>query len=688
MRFASSAVTRLRPSGLLALRRGSLLQLGIAWLTVFVVATWLTTGHDLGSKVVSDVLYVAGVGAAASFSVVAAFKAQPHQRVFWRLLAVSNVLWLGGEVVWSVLELGLGKEAPFPSFADVLYLSSYALVLPAILLGFSRTVRSRPLRSLLDTSIVVVAIAYVGWVALIEPQTSWGLSAATATGIAYPLLGVAILMLLAGVGLGVRAIPTSFVLVAVAFLVSALADSAFTYLVVIHEYVPGYWLNLGWQLEAVLMCLAAASAIRGEAAPREALLRRDVGLGVVIAGTASVLVIVASELMDGDLSVFGAALGGFAVVAIVLRMYLTSREKEEIARRLDRSLSLLKATLESTADGIVVVDRTGRISHWNMKFVEMWRIPHELLAAHDDERIRTCISDQIADLEAYRAKLEEVAAAPTADSFDVVECQDGRVFERWSQPQLLDGRSVGRVTSFRDVTVRRRLEEDLRQAQKMEAVGRLAGGIAHDFNNLLTGISGYAEMIEESPSGADVADDAHQIRRAAGRAAELTHQLLAFGGKQVLLPQHVDLTSIVESVEPLLSSLIGTHVHLELDLAPDSFVEVDPAQIEQVLVNLTLNARDSMVDGGVLTIRTVRESDTDVRLEVIDTGEGMSEENLARALEPFFTTKPQGEGTGLGLPTVLGIVEQSGGTFGLTSRLGEGTCASIVFSTLEAQLAA
>ena len=128
------------------------------------------------------------------------------------------------------------------------------MVLPAILLGFSRTVRSRPLRSLLDTSIVVVAIADLGWVALIQPQTSWGLSAATATGIAYPLLGVAILMLLAGVGLGVRAIPTSFVLVAVAFLVSALADSAFTYLVVIHEYVPGYWLNVGWQVEAVLLC--------------------------------------------------------------------------------------------------------------------------------------------------------------------------------------------------------------------------------------------------------------------------------------------------------------------------------------------------------------------------------------------------------------------------------------------------
>ena len=148
------------------------------------------------------------------------------------------------------------------------------------------------------------------------------------------------------------------------------------------------------------------------------------------------------------------------------------------------------------------------------------------------------------------------------------------------------------------------------------------------------------------------------------------------------------MTSIVESVAPLLRSLVGTHVRLELDVAPDSFVEVDPAQIEQVLVNLTLNARDSMVGGGVLIIRTVRESDTSIRLEVIDSGEGMSEEILARALEPFYTTKPFGEGTGLGLPTVLGVIEQSGGTFSLTSRPGEGTCASIVFPTVEAQLAA
>ena len=407
----------------------------------------------------------------------------------------------------------------------------------------------------------------------------------------------------------------------------------------------------------------------------------------MIAGTAAVLVIVAHELTKGHLSVFGAALGGFAVLAIVLRMYITSREKEQIARQLDRSLSLLQATLESTADGIVVVDRAGRISHWNMKFAELWRIPHELLAAHDDEQILTCINDQIAD-PGVSSEARGVGRRADRRQLRRGRCQDGRVFERWSQPQLLDGRYVGRVTSFRDVTVRRRLEDDLRQAQKMEAVGRLAGGIAHDFNNLLTAISGYAEMIEESPSRADVADDARQIRRAAGRAAELTHQLLAFGGKQVLLLQHVDLTSVVERVQPLLSSLVGTHVRLELDLAPDSFVEVDPAQIEQVLVNLTLNARDSMTSGGVLTIRTVRESDTGVRLEVVDTGEGMSEEILARALEPFFTTKPLGEGTGLGLPTVLGIVEQSGGTFSLTSRPGEGTCARIVFPAVEAQAAA
>jgi two-component system cell cycle sensor histidine kinase/response regulator CckA len=422
----------------------------------------------------------------------------------------------------------------------------------------------------------------------------------------------------------------------------------------------------------VLLCLAALAAIRGEQPARQARPSRDVGLGIVVVGTAAVVALVARELTGGHLTVYGAVLACFAISALVLRMYVTTREKESIARRLDRSLSLLHATLESTADGILVVDNDGRITGWNKKFAAMWKIPLEVLETGDDARVIESVLSQLVEPERFLAKVTELYGDPTATSFDVIDFSDGRIFERYSQPQRLDGHAAGRVWSFREITERRRLEDNLRQAQKMEAVGRLAGGIAHDFNNLLTGISGYAEVIAAHPSGPRVADDARQVQRAASRAAELTHQLLAFGRKQMLLPQQIDLATVVDDVQPLLRSLVGEAAQLRIELERGHMVEVDPGQMEQVIVNLALNARDGMPAGGTLTIRAAAEGGS-VTLEVSDTGVGMDEETLTRATEPFFTTKATGEGTGLGLATAVGIIEQSGGTLTITSRPGVGT---------------
>jgi signal transduction histidine kinase len=665
-------------------RTGAVLAaaIGAGWLVAFTLATRAAEGSELASQVVGDVVYVIGVAAAAGFSVVAALRAQPHQRLFWRLLALSNLGWLAGEILWAVLELGLGQEVPFPSVADALYLGSYVMVLPAIALGSTRLVsREQRWRALLDTSIVVVAIAYVGWMALIRPQLAWGMSLATATGIAYPLLGVAILMLLVTTGRGIRAMPLSLRLVGAGFLASALTDAAYTYFVSLHEFVAGSWLNIGWQLEAVLLCLAALAAIRGEQPARQVRPGRDVGLGVVVAGTSAVVALVARELTGEQLSVYGAVLACFAIGALVLRMYVTTREKESIARRLDRSVSLLHATLESTADGILVVDTHGRITSWNEKFATMWRIPTEVLEAGDPARVAEFGLRDIVEPERLLANRTALFGDPRATSFDVIDFSDGRSFERYSQPQQLDGRTAGRVWSFRDITERRRLEEDLRQAQKMEAVGRLAGGIAHDFNNLLTVISGYAEVIAANPAAPRVADDARQVQRAASRAAELTHQLLAFGRKQLLRPQQIDLAAVVEDVQPLLRSLVGETVRLTFDLDPGNIVEVDPGQMEQVVVNLALNARDAMPAGGTLAIRIAAEAGH-VTLVVSDTGVGMDEETLTRATEPFFTTKAAGEGTGLGLATAVGIIEQSGGTLTITSKAESGTQVTVALPAL------
>ena len=255
------------------------------------------------------------------------------------------------------------------------------------------------------------------------------------------------------------------------------------------------------------------------------------------------------------------------------------------------------------------------------------------------------------------------------------------------------------VVNSRDVTESRALEQQLLQAQKMEAVGRLAGGVAHDFNNLLTAILGYADLMEERVSGdEDLSANLREIRTAGQRAAALTRQLLAFSRKQILQPRTLDLNTVVTSIEKMLRRLIGEDIEIVTRLAPSvGSVRADPGQIEQVLVNLAVNSRDAMPRGGTLAIET-----SDVTLDagfaaarpgaapgphavltVRDTGVGMTDDVKAHAFEPFFTTKTKGEGTGLGLATVYGIVKQSGGYVSVESEPGRGTTFRIYLPRVE-----
>jgi signal transduction histidine kinase len=230
-------------------------------------------------------------------------------------------------------------------------------------------------------------------------------------------------------------------------------------------------------------------------------------------------------------------------------------------------------------------------------------------------------------------------------------------------------------------------EEQLRQSQKMEAIGRLAGGIAHDFNNLLTAIIGHTDIVFERLPASDASTrEVREIRRAADRAASLTRQLLAFGRKQLLHPVLLDLNETVMSLLQMLPRVIGAHIKTTTKLSPGLHrIKADASQLEQVLLNLVLNARDAMPSGGTITIETTNEDDVADEttsslkpgryavLAVGDTGTGMDAVTRARAFEPFFTTKPTGKGTGLGLATVYGIVEQSGGAIGVDTAVGRGT---------------
>ena len=240
-----------------------------------------------------------------------------------------------------------------------------------------------------------------------------------------------------------------------------------------------------------------------------------------------------------------------------------------------------------------------------------------------------------------------------------------------------------------EITERKRLEEQLLQSQKMEAVGQLAGGVAHDFNNILTAIVGYADLLAAEFGGNPrQLEDLEEIRKAARRAAALTRQLLAFSRKQVLEPRVISMNDIVANLDKMLRSLISANVELKTALAPDlASARADPNQLEQVIMNLAINARDAMPDGGTLTIETGNATLDQayaaqhvsvapgeyVMLAVTDTGCGMDENTKARIFEPFFTTKPPGRGTGLGLSTVYGIVKQSGGNIWLYSEPDKGT---------------
>ena len=371
---------------------------------------------------------------------------------------------------------------------------------------------------------------------------------------------------------------------------------------------------------------------------------------------------------------------------VVISLDVTERVRAEQALR--RSEARYRDLFENASDLIVTGDLDGRLTAVNETCLRVLGYSREEMAGAKINLNDFIARDKRAQAVAARDQKLADADATTVYESELV-ARDGRRIQVEIASRLIleDGVPVGTEAICRDISERKQLEEQLRQGQRLEAIGRLAGGIAHDFNNLLTVISGYAEVLLEGRDR-NAEPELDQIAAAAERAAILTRQLLAFSRRQVLQPRVLQLNDVVEGLTPMLSRLIGEDVELVATLAPSlGPVHADPSQLEQVLVNLAVNARDAMPKGGLLTIRTANvELDDEyvaqhtdavvgphVMLSVSDTGVGMDAETLSHVFEPFFTTKPVGVGTGLGLSTVYGIVRQSGGSVWAYSEPGHGT---------------
>ncbi len=359
----------------------------------------------------------------------------------------------------------------------------------------------------------------------------------------------------------------------------------------------------------------------------------------------------------------------------------------------------LRSIAEHSPAGIVTTDVRGRITYWSPR-------SEELLGYRSDEVLGRPVAElQRGGREAARALMRRLRVEGRIREHEAeILARDGRWVEcRFSLALLRDsaGSEIGTLAILEDTSERKRLEAQLRQAQKMEAVGRLAGGIAHDFNNLLAVIMGHSDLIRSVLKKGDaLAHDVEQIRRASERAATLTRQLLAFSRRQFLQPQVIDVNTLVGNLATMLRRLIGEDVQLELRLdAEAGRVSADPGQIEQVVMNLAVNARDAMPQGGRLVLETAPASldqafvaahpgsttGAHVRLSIHDTGCGMSPEVMSHLFEPFFTTKEPGRGTGLGLSTVYGIVKQHRGYIDVTSEPGRGSSFEVYLPRVEAR---
>ncbi len=636
------------------------------------------------SQVVTDILQLLLCAAAGIALVRAALRSRELERWFWGLVATFVFGWTLGQVFWTVHLQGVSSRGVLAP-SDFLFLACSAPLLLAFVVRPDRP-RKGALGFVFDVGLVTAfaihtyvffslgywvgdeADRYYEWLTHLGDLDSVVILLAvlwayrTATGPwrdIYRFLAIVMLMLHGG---------------------STLSSHS----VLLGEYHPGL-LDLPWVLPFLWLAIFGFSfrPIAGVEARRTASDFRDTRRGLVLA----ILVVAAvpalhlavelalapdpllSRMRDALTLLTALVLGGLFLarqLALLRQTEGLHLEKQESLKRLFEGSPLAQFLCERSGLAIIEVNRAAEIAFG--------------LSRTD------CIGRKLSELHpaperpALERSMEE-AAGPGGDGrlpgdwHYVLGVKEPRTVEITARAIAFGSREVLLVVVV-DVSERRNLEERLRDSQKMEALGRLAGGVAHDFNNILTAILGYCSLLAIKPGESHSRGFVREIERSGERAAALTRQLLAFSRKQVLVPQVLDLGTVLSDLEMMLGTVAGEDVELSLSIEEDlEPVKADRSQIEQVVLNLAVNARDAMPHGGALEIILRRDASRagGVALSVRDTGVGMDECTRSRIFEPFFTTKAPGKGTGLGLATVYGIVTQSGGTVEVESTPGAGT---------------
>ena len=403
------------------------------------------------------------------------------------------------------------------------------------------------------------------------------------------------------------------------------------------------------------------------------------GIRVVIrmVGSLGGITQVMSKLAQGDTEQSTPETGRRDELGALARAFEVFRDNARAVRRMANDIreqgNLLATVVESMKDGLSVFDSEGRIITWNRQYPVLLNIKGDSIKhGMTLDEIQTLLPERINDNAGAPTVLSEFNRARQKHAYRFeLAFAGGRVVEFRSNPMP----GGGFVTLYSDLTERRLVESQLRQAQKMEVLGQLTGGVAHDFNNLLAAITGNLYLLDQEPSLSDPGKRfAGRARSAAERGATLTRRLLAFARRQPLSPSAVDVDVFIRDLADLIEYSVGQGVAVVLDLdAPDICAWVDRGQLENALLNLAINARDAMPNGGTLHLRSRYDTNRDlVSIEVADSGQGMDREIRERIFEPFFTTKA-GSGSGLGLSIVYGFVKQSGGDIQLTSAPGKGT---------------